>query len=149
MKIRLEIDPTAEEEVIIRCRELNENVTNIQKAINDIANKKQRFEFYKDDKEFFFSLDDILFFDTEDNGISAHTKNDVYKVKYKLYELETILPRTFIRVSKSTILNISQIYSLDWSITSSSVVTFRNTHKQVYVSRRYNKSLKNCLEDRY
>ena len=149
MKIRVEIDPEMfEEEVIIRCRELDENISQIQRAIADVTNRKQRFAFYKGEKEFYFTLSDILFFETEESGICAHTGTDIYNVKYKLYELEEMLPKCFLRVSKSTILNTNQIYSLDWNLTSSSTVSFRNTHKQVYVSRRYSKTLKNCLEDK-
>ena len=42
----------------------------------------------------------------------AHTWDDLYQVKYKLYELEEILPGHFMRVSKSTILNLQKIYAL-------------------------------------
>ena len=53
MKIRVEIDPEMfEEEVIIRCRELDENISQIQRAIADVTNRKQRFAFYKGEKEF-------------------------------------------------------------------------------------------------
>ena len=149
MKIKVEIDPELEEEeVLIRCREFNEEMSQIQKAITQTTTKKQRFEFYKGEKEFFFSLDEILFFETEENGICAHTIDDVFRVKYRLYELENMLPRWFVRVSKSTILNVNQIFSMDWNITSSSIVTFQHTHKQVYVSRRYYKTVKNCLEEK-
>lgn len=149
MKIKVEIDPNLEEEEItIRCREFSDEIAQVQKAITQTTTKKQRFEFCKGEKEFFFSMDDILFFETEENGICAHTVNDVFKVKYRLYELENMLPRWFVRVSKSTILNINLIFSMDWNITSSSIVTFQHTHKQVYVSRRYYKNLKNCLEEK-
>ncbi|MEG0578156.1 MAG: LytTR family DNA-binding domain-containing protein, partial [Bacilli bacterium] len=68
---------------------------------------------------------------------SAHTIDNAYQVKYKLYELEEILTNNFMRVSKSTIVNIDYIYSIERNITSSSIVEFQNTHKKVYVSRYY------------
>ena len=37
-------------------------------------------------------------------------QKEAYEVRLKLYELESILPRYFSRVSKSTIANIRQIY---------------------------------------
>ncbi|WP_332525109.1 LytTR family DNA-binding domain-containing protein [Terrisporobacter sp.] len=43
--------------------------------------------------EYYISLSDILFFETEENTMSAHTIDNVYQVKYKLYELEEILPK--------------------------------------------------------
>lgn len=149
MKIRLEIDEgKEEEEIVIRCRELNEEVLQIQRAIQDVTGKRQRFVFYKGEKEYYLPLEDILFFETDEAGISAHTGNDIFQVKYKLYELEELLPKCFIRVSKSTILNANHIYSIDRNITSFSTVSFEKTHKQVYVSRRYYKTLKNYLEEK-
>jgi len=65
-----------------------------------------------------------------------------------LYELEEMLPNNFVRVSKSTILNVNQIYSINRNLTSSSLVQFYKSYKQVYVSRNYNKILKQRLEER-
>ena len=90
----------------------------------------------------------ILFFETEDNQVFAHTKKDVYQTKYRLYELEELLPGSFIRVSKSTILNVSHVLSIKKNLTASSEVWFEGTHKQVYVSRNYYKQLKQRLEEK-
>ena len=41
MKIRIEVDKEIQEdEVIIRCKQLNDDVSNIQKALTDILSKK-------------------------------------------------------------------------------------------------------------
>lgn len=73
---------------------------------------------------------------------------EIYQTRYKLYELEELLPGQFMRVSKSAILNTSHVYSITKNLSSSSVVQFRNTHKQVYVSRMYYKPLKCKLEEK-
>lgn len=143
MKIRIEVDKEIQEdEVIIRCKQLNDDVSNIQKALTDILSKKAQIIFYKNNSEYYIPLSEILFFETEESSISAHTIDNIYQVKYKLYELEDILPNNFMRVSKSTILNIDYIYSITKNLTSSSIVEFQNTHKKVYVSRHYYKLLK-------
>ncbi|WP_138204096.1 LytTR family DNA-binding domain-containing protein [Haloimpatiens lingqiaonensis] len=143
MKIQIEVDNKIEEnEVIIRCSELSEDVKNIQIMLDHMLSYKKRITFYKGDTEYYISLEEILFFETEKNGICAHTIDNIYNVKYKLYELEELLPGYFMRVSKSTILNTNHIYSITRSISSSSKVEFQNTHKQVYVSRYYYKPLK-------
>ena len=142
MRIRIEVDEQIQEnEIIVICNELNEDIRNIQKALSDILSKKKQITFYKENTEYFIPLDDILFFETEESNISAHTINDVYGVKYKLYELEEILPRNFLRVSKSTILNINHIYSITRNLTSASIVEFKHTYKKVFVSRHYYKVL--------
>ncbi|AJG99976.1 DNA-binding protein [Clostridium beijerinckii] len=143
MKIRVELDNEIKEnEVIIKCNELNEEVRNIQIVLGELISQKKHITFYKGETEYYLSLEEILFFETEESGICAHTINNIYNVKYKLYELEELLPGYFMRVSKSTILNTNHIYSITKSISSSSRVEFQNTHKQVYVSRYYYKPLK-------
>lgn len=149
MKIKIEIAEALEEnEMLIRCRGLTDEIAAIQKAVLEITSSKQKFVFYKGNIEYYLVLDDILFFETDEKGISAHTKTDAYQSKYKLYELENILPSFFMRVSKSTILNINHIYSIDRNLTASSVVAFSGTHKQVYVSRYYYKPLISKLEEK-
>ena len=149
MKIRIEIDEgIAEDEVIIRCSGLTEEVAAVQKAVSDVVNASWRIPFYKGNTEYYLALDEILFFETDESGISAHTKNEMYQTKYKLYELEDILPGVFMRVSKSTILNTRHIYSISRNLTASSVVAFEGTHKQVYVSRYYYKPLISKLEEK-
>jgi DNA-binding LytR/AlgR family response regulator len=93
-------------------------------------------------------IDRILFFETSSGGIDAHTVDDVFTIKKKLYELEEILPRSFMRVSKSAILNLNMVYSVEKNITASSLVRFMGTDKLVYVSRIYYKAMKQRLDER-
>ena len=149
MKIKIEIDESlSEDEVLIRCRGLTEQVTEIQKAVSEVVNTSQRFVFYRGNTEYYLALDEILFFETDGDGINAHTRDDIYQTKYKLYELEDLLPGCFMRISKSSIVNTNHIYSISRNLTASSVVAFAGTHKQVYVSRYYYKPLINKLEEK-
>ena len=149
MKIKIEIEEAlAEDEVVIRCRGLTEEISAIQKAVSEVSSAAQKFTFYKGNTEYYLTLDEILFFETDETGISAHTRTDAYQTTYKLYELEDILPGFFMRVSKSTILNTNHIYSINRNLTASSVVAFSDTHKQVYVSRYYYKPLISKLEEK-
>lgn len=77
----------------------------------------------------------------------AHTVRDAYQVKYKLYELENMLGANYMRVSKSTILNLDQIYAITRSI-SNCQVKFQYSYKVVYVSRHYYRDLRNRLDER-
>lgn len=149
MKVRVEIDPNLEEdEVILRCTDMNEDVARMQKLITEVAFEKQQLLFYQGDKEFYFPLEDILFFETADNRVSAHTKDAVYQVKYRLYELEDLLPGYFIRVAKSTILNTHHVHAITKNITGASEVEFLDTHKHIFVSRNYYRILKERMDDR-
>lgn len=145
MKVRIEVDENfIEEEVVIRCNVLSRQVQDIQKAVAEITGGTQRLIFNKGETEYYLPLDDILFFETDDGMINAHTAGEIYQTKYKLYELEEILPGYFMRISKSSILNIQKIFSLTKSI-SCCIAEFADSPKQVYVSRYYYKPLKEKL----
>ncbi len=149
MKIRMEVDEALEtDEIIIRCRKLNEEVTRVQKAVSEAVENQSRIVFRKGEAEYYFPLEEMLFFETDMDGISAHTIQDMYRIKYRLYELEEMLPGYFLRISKSAILNTKKIFAIDRNLSSASLVSFQGTHKKVYVSRRYYKPLKDRLEER-
>lgn len=132
-----------DDDIVILYKNRNEYIENLEKTFNN-----QKMIFYKREQEHYLDLSDIIFFETDENSISAHTNNDTYFIKYKLYELEKILPNNFIRVSKSSIVNINSIRSINRNITSSSLIEFYNTYKKLYVSRFYYKNLKEKLKER-
>ncbi len=147
MKVRIVFDENlVEDEIVIKCRQLNSEILNAQQAIFDITSNVPRISFYKEEKEYFLPLERMLFFETSNNIVEAHTADDVFSTRYKLYELEEILSKNFVRVSKSTILNAEQVYSIERNLTSSSLVQFQSSYKQVYVSRLYFKDLKDKLD---
>lgn len=149
MKIKIEIDDSLEEdEIVIRCKQLNNDIARLQSIVSKAAFSCRKFSVDQGGKQYYLAIDEILFFETEGKKVYVHTVDEIYQTKYKLYELEDILPTSFMRISKSTILNTNQIYSISWNLTSSSAVEFQNTYKKVYVSRFYYKLLKSKLENR-
>ena len=149
MKIKIEIDDgLAEEEIVIRCKSLNEDVISIQKRITDAVNSRMQLEVSKGEKEYYLNIDEILFFETDANGVIVHTATQLYETKYRLYELEDLLPGNFIRVSKSSILNASKVRAIHKNITGASEVEFIGSSKKVFVSRNYFKVLMAKLEEK-
>lgn len=149
MKIKIEMDTTlSEDEILIRCQTMDEKIIKIQQMLQDLISSNRNFVFYKGTTEYYLPLEQILFFETDAEGISAHTHDDIYETKFKLYELEEYLPGYFMRVSKSTILNVNYVYSITRNLTASSLVEFQGSHKHVYVSRNYYKALKSRLEEK-
>lgn len=146
MKILIEVEPELKEnEVIIRCERIDESVVQLQNLLNKAEKEKKRIVFYKDDTEYYLPLEEVLFFETSGDQVWAHTCNDQFLVKYKLYELEALLPKAFMRASKSNILNSARVYSIERNLTAASKVQFFDSHKTVYVSRIYYKELKEKL----
>lgn len=149
MKISIElVNDLAEDEVLIRCRRVDDAIQKIHQYILEQSQSGAKIVFYKENQEFYFPLTDILFFETEGDHIYAHTANDAYLIKYRLYELEQILPRYFVRAAKSTIVNVTKVYSITRNLTASSLVQFVNSHKQVYASRYYFQVLRQRINER-
>ncbi len=148
MKVRIEIDADATEtEVVIKCKEINQDIIDIQKRLLE-ERTAEGITLRSGEKEYFISLDEIYFFQTEAGILQAHTFDKVFDTNYKLYELEEKLSGQFMRISKSTIINLNHIYSITKNITASSAVEFDKGHKTVYVSRNYYKVLVERLEER-
>ena len=96
MKIRIEIDENLmEEEVIIRCAGLNDIVREVQKAVSEASSGTQTAMFFKGEQEYYFPLSKVLFFETDGNTINVHTADDIYETRYRLYELEEMLPASY------------------------------------------------------
>lgn len=149
MKLRIEIvDDLPEPEIVVRCGRVDDTIQKIQQFVTDQASGAPKLTFYKQNQEYYFPLTDVLFFETDGEYVYAHTAGDAYRIKYRLYELEEILPRVFMRASKSTIVNMNRIYSITHSLTSSSLVQFSDSHKQVYASRHYSGALRQRLNER-
>ena len=149
MRFRIAFIPEdAEEEIVLHCHHLDENIKKQCDAIEALISDKPAIIYHKADQEFYLPSKAILFFETDGETVYAHTKEDMYKVSYRLYQLEDILPPEFLRISKSTVANTRQIVSLSKTLGASVSVQFFNTHKQVYASKFYLKSLKESLSQR-
>lgn len=142
MKVKIEIDAALlEEEVIIRCRQIDDAILKLQAAVMDSDTGGRCIALRQGETLVFTPLGDILFFETQDKAVHAHTRDKLFDTEYKLYELEEILPGYFMRISKSTIVNLNHIYSVTRNLTSSSAVEFTGSTKKVYVSRTLYKAL--------
>ena len=149
MKIRIEIEEELqEEEVVIRCSKMDERIMRIQAAVMEQTKGKQHIALKKGDTEYYLPLEEILFFETENKVVYAHTREQMLETEYKLYDLEELLPGFFMRISKSAIVNLEPIYSITRNLTASSVVEFVHSHKQIYVSRNYYKPLVERLAEK-
>jgi len=148
MKIQVIIDEKiSSEELIIKCNLTASEIDKIKCLVKSTL-EDNKLILYKNREEYYMSTSEILFFETSGVLVYAHTINDAFVVKHKLYELESLLSPNFMRVSKSAIININHVSSINKSITSSSLVEFYHTHKSVYTSRMYLKVLCEKMKER-
>lgn len=150
MDLKIEIAPDLSEEIVLRGPKLTEEIILLQKALQNALDGRDGFRkeipLKLGETECFVPLSGILFFETNGSHVCAHTINNMYLSSYKLYELEAILPESFIRGSKSSLVNTAKISSIKHSITGASEVHFTGTDKIMYVSRNYYKELRNLIE---
>lgn len=149
MKFRIEIADTDEPEVIVRCSSITPEITKISETISEITPdaEKQIAVFYGD-TEYFLPLSDILFFETDESKVCVHTKDKMFYTNHRLYELSELLPRYFVRSSKSCLVNIDHISQITRNITSSSEARFYDSDKKIYISRMYYKQLRDEIEEK-
>ena len=142
MRVKIEIEEgLTEEEVIIRCGGLNDSIISLQNYISKQNNGKRCLALTNGETEFYIPMEDIYFFETEGRELRAHTADKIFTCGYKLYELEEMLPGSFMRISKSTIANLDVVYSITRNLTASSIVEFIGSSKKALVSRGYYKML--------
>ena len=146
MKVKIEISQDASCEVIIKCREINDEVLHIESLLTQRGSAEMPL--YIGDDEYFVPKKDVLFFETTLGKVYAHTRERMYLCPYKLFELEEMLDTTFLRISKSTIGNIMEIGSLHKEITGNGEIRFKRSDKVTYFSRGYAKILKDRIEEK-
>ncbi len=149
IKIRIEMDDNlTEEEIVIRCHSLSEEMITLQNKIAEITRSGMQLEVMQGEVSYFISLGEITFFETNGTNVAVHTNDRIYETKLRLYELEELLPGSFMRVSKSTIVNVSQIRAIQKNLTGASEVSFTGSNKKAFVSRNYFKLLMAKLEEK-
>lgn len=141
MNLRIEIDEQLQDtEIIIRAAKADDALAQLKAHIAQFCTPKLLF--YKEKQEVYLEESDILFIETMGERVHAHTKHDLFEGRYRLYELESRLTQRFSRIAKATIVNTAHIYAIDRNLTGASQIHFSGTHKSVYVSRHYYKTLK-------
>jgi DNA-binding LytR/AlgR family response regulator len=150
MQVRIELLSDNEpEEVIIRCNSVTSEVESLARMLRNFEAPTSMPVFFKGDEQYYLSLRELLFFETDEEKVYAHTADDAFEVRMRLYELETILPGFFVRVSRSAIVSILHVLSIQKGLTRVNLIAFRKSHKVVYGSRMYGKELFRKMNERY
>ena len=135
MKFRIIIDENGEEEVVATVKEKNALTEKIEALIMEYNGTDKIIAFGEDDTVF-LTFDEIECITVSDGKTYAITCNgNQLKLRRRLYELESVVPSSFIKINKSTIAN--RLYLKKFTPTFSGGVdaVFKSGHKE-YVSRR-------------
>lgn len=129
-------------EVQISYRELTEGV----KRVADFVNSVDRTVCCKKkNEEYIIPVSEIYYVESVDKKSFVYCEKEVYQSNSKLYELEKLLSQSgFIRVSKSTILNIEKLIGVK-AIVNSRLEAMLSNGEKVCVTRKYLKEIKAAL----
>lgn len=142
MKIIIEeLQDGEEEQIIIKCREMNADLLQILALLK----AQDALVVYDGNVIHRIKPADIYYIDVVDNKTFIYSKDKVYESKQKLYKWEEFLANSdFLRVSKSVLLNISKIKSLSPALSGRFEARLNNGDK-IIISRQYMSDLKRRL----
>lgn len=144
MKVEIQVDAACTEpQVIIRTAQVDEAVQALAKRISDTP--PQWLVGSRDGEMEILKPSELIRVFADGGKTVAVTENGTYDLRLRLYEAEERLPRSsFVRISKSEIVNLQKVKSFDLSFTGTICIRFLNG-TATYVSRRYVREIKQIL----
>ncbi|MGX7103354.1 LytTR family DNA-binding domain-containing protein [Gemella sanguinis] len=142
MKVELNIDEKFKEILVtISTDKINDEV---QELVNYIEYKEDYLVGIADEQVCVLDISDIIRVFVEDRKVFVVTTKGKFVVRKKLYEMNNLLTKDFVKISQSEIANIKFIKNLDLSIRGTIVIVYKNSDIS-YVSRRLLKDFKTKL----
>lgn len=135
MHFQLRIDPEKPERVVVCAHRRSELVEQIEALVTKGTEENQLTGYTEDDMRL-LSFSEIQCITVEDGyTLAVVSKDETYRLKQRLYELEEILPDCFIRISKSALANEKHLVRFTAGFSGAVDAVFRCGWKES-VSRR-------------
>ena len=137
------IDKDQPEYLEIHCYKISDEVREI---IAFVKSRQGQLTGTADERQYEIAVSDVFYIESVDNRNFIYTKDKVYETRHKLYELEEMLKeKRFLRVSKSTLLNLMKVSSIKPALNSRFVAVLFSG-EQIVISRKYVPALKKTLK---
>ena len=91
---------------------------------------------HQDQQTIFLTREEIYMIRMEHSTVVLYTKEKTFTSKKRLYEIEEMLGTSFIRISKSTIVNMQHIHYVEPSFQGMMLLVMKNGCRD-YISRKY------------
>lgn len=145
MKITLQQIDKGTEEVIIKYKQMTEDINNI---VHYIEGKGQKLVGMKDGQESRIHISEVIYLESVDGGTYLYTKQEVYKSNLTLAVAEAVYAEEgLFRCSKSMVINMYRIQRLK-SMAGNRIDVTMDNGEHVIVSRRYAKELRQILKEK-
>ncbi len=135
MKFTLIIDKERDEEVVATVHERTALTDEIEALVLKYAGTDRIPAYTEDDMKMlaFSEIECVTILDGKTYAIDS--KNQRYRLKQRLYELEALLPSSFIRINKSTLANENRLDRFAVTYSGAVDAVFQCGYRE-YVSRR-------------
>lgn len=144
MKVSIrKISEKEKEQVIIECVEITPEVMDIKayaalkgRELSGVADGQHMVR---------ICLEDIFYFEALDEKVFAYTKDQVCKIKLRLYEAEQLYESChFVRCSKSVVINLMLLESISPALNGRFFAHMKNGEKLI-ISRQYAPKIKRIV----
>ena len=146
MKFKLIIDTQKDEEITATVHRRSPLTDQIEALVMQYTGTDRIAAYTEDDRKLlpFGEIECITVLEGKTYAIDIHGKR--YRLKQRLYELEAVLPASFIRINKSAIANENQLERFSASFSGAVDAVFRSGYRE-YVSRRCFAEIKRRFEE--
>ncbi len=145
MKVNLFVSRDIEEpHADIHTNELTDNITKAMSILesddtNEILAVKNGSDIT------LLQFDDVFMLRVENKQVKVYTENNEYLIRKPLYQVEESLSGDFVRISKTTIVNLKKIKRVAPSLKGMMFIELKNGLKD-NISRKYLPDFKNALD---
>ena len=141
MKIEMDLSPDITEPYVVI--HTNEITDHIRKLCAYIQNLEKIIAVYDEENIIILDPEEIYMIVSKGRSVDIFCKEKQYVSKKCLYEFEDMLRNDFMRISKTTIINLKQIDRVEPSF-SGMLIVLKNGKKD-YISRKYLPEFKKYL----
>lgn len=143
MEVEIKISPELKNpKVVIYADRITDGITKLAKMI--ASEQLDLLTGVQDGKLIILRPEEIIRIYTEGQKVFANTGSGTVEFRQRLYELENRLPRKFLRVSHSEIVNVDAVKYLDMSLAGTIRLSL-SSGETAYVSRRNIRKIREYL----
>ena len=145
MKVNLFVSKDIEEpHADIHTNELTDNITKAM-SILESDESSDMLAVKKGSDIALLQFSEVYMLRVEDKQVKVYTENADYMIKKPLYQVEETLCGDFVRISKTTIVNLKKIERVAPSLKGMMFIELKNGLKD-NISRKYLPDFKNALD---
>ena len=123
----------------------SEMTASVKRVADFVRSVEQTILCKKDEEECSVPVGDIFYIESVDKKSFVYCEKDVYMCSLRLYEIEKMVEKAgFVRVSKSTILNIEWLKGVK-TLVNSRLEAILSNGERVCVTRKYLKDIREAL----